>query len=454
MSPPISFPQTMNPPTDRFIELATQTFSDNEELKLTADDELRKRLEANHAQTEEIDEAARRLQEVCSQRNSRIWRPTLYLSALIISLCALAPLIGELWLFKQTTLAITRLTGALQPPSDAHLDHKLNREQMLLLFGDTSSDQVEDRWKPLWDSQPDNPAYLYKHAMEHLRSKKDLPAEIQQAVNRIDPDNGWYEAIQAGLAADGSAKRKYQSTLERKNLVTPKWEIQNPEKLNHSLQLLSQAMEKPGFTSYDAQILREQIPLLPVPDDYLSQMGPITYSASQTPSSIHLARIPSALGAGAQECAKQQDSEKLRRMFSDWETLADRQLRTGTSMVDLLVAQSIYQSPALNFRDAAQSLGLEKEAARFSRIAALQKQSKEQREREEPRAENRLLQQHGSILASMSLPIVLSRVNHPPPLSADDLKPSRHAEHSFYTRAAFSSAILLLGFCAALAALH
>lgn len=454
MSPPFSFPQTMNSPTDRFIELATRPLPNKPELELAAEDELRKRLEANQAEAGEIDDAARRLLQASSRRSTRLLRPALYLSALIISLGVLLPLIGELWLFSRTTLEITQLTRASTNPVSDHLAEKLGPEKFLLLFGDPKAGGLADRWKRLWDSQPDNPAYLYKHAMEHLRSKKVQPAEIQQAVDRIDPDNGCYEAIQAGLVADGAVKKKSQSTLDRKNLVTPKWEIQNPEKLKRSLQLLSQAMEKPGFTSYDAEMLKQQIPLLPVPDDYLTQMVPVTYCASQTPSSIHLARIPSALGAGAQECAKQHDSEKLRRMFNDWEKLADRQSRTGTSIVELLVAQAIYQSPALNFRDAAQSLGLEKEAARFSQIATAQKQAKEQREREEPRTEDTLLQQHGSILASMSLPIVLSRVNHPPPLSADDLKPSRHAEHSFYTRAAFSSAILLLGFCAGLAALH
>lgn len=446
----------MNPPTDRFIELATQPLDTNSELKLAAGDELRKRLEANLAGAGEIDEAARRLLQVSSRRSTRLLRPALYVAALIISLGVLLPLIGELWLFSRTTLAITQVTGPSVIPVADHLADKLGPEKTLLLFGDPETGGLTDRWKRLWNSQPGNPAYLSKHAMEHLRYKKGLPAEIQQAVDRIDPDNGWYEAIQAGLVADGAVKRKSQSTLERKNLVTPKWEIQDPEKLNRSLQLLSQAMEKPAFTNYDAEMLKLQIPLLPVPDDYLSQMVPVTYLASQTESSIHLGRIASAMAAAGQECLKQPDADKLRHLFYDWEKLAERQLHDGTSMVDLLVAQAIYQTPALNFRDAAQSLGLEKEAARFSRIAADQQQEREHREsqRGKPGKEDMLLQQHGSIHASMSIPALLSRVNHPPPLSADDLEPGRHAEHAFFTRAALSAAILVLGFCAGLAALH
>lgn len=456
MSPPISFPQTMNSPSDRFIELATRPLCDNSELKLAAEDDLRKRLDANHAEAGEIDEAAQRLQEASSRRITRLLRPALYVAALVISLGVLLPLITELWLFSRTTLAMTQLTGPSADPVADHLADKLGPEKMLLLFGDPEAGGLTDRWKRLWNSQPDNPAYLSKHAMEYLRHRKDLPPEVRQAVDRIDPDNGWYEAIQAGLVADGAVKRKSQSTLERKNLVTPKWEIQDPEKLNRSLLLLSQAMEKPAFTNHDAEMLKLQIPLLPVPDDYLSQMVPVTYLASRTESSIHLGRIASAMAAAAQECVKQPDADKLRRLFQDWEKLAERQTRDGTSMVDLLVAQAIYQTPALNFRDAAQSLGLEQEAARFSRIAADQQQEREQREskRGKPDTEDMLLQQHGSIHASMSIPVLLSRVNHPPPLSANDLEPGRHAEHAFFTRAAFSAAILVLGFCAGLAALH
>lgn len=456
MSPPFLFPQTMNPSIDRLIELATRPFSDNAELKLAADGELRKRIDAHHAQPDEINDAVRRFERAATSRVSGIWRPALYLSALIVSLCVLIPMFGELWLFRQSTLSMAPLTGAPQSPMEDLLGNKRSREQMLLLFGDTRSGIRENRWKPLWDSQRDNPAYLSKHATDLLRFKQDLPDEIQQAVERIDPANGWYDAIRSGMAASDAVTRKSRSYTDRKKHLTPQWEIQDPEKLKQALLHLGKAMEKPGFTNYDAEMLKEQIPLLPVPVDYLSQLIPITYLASQTTTSIHIGRIGSALGAGAQESTNQQDPEKLRRMIADWEQLASKQTRGGTSMVDLLVAKSIIQTPALNFRDAAQSLGLEKEAARFSRIASLQQQAEEEREfqRGKPQPENSLLQQHGSILASMSIPVVVSRVGKPPPLSRVDLDPSRHAEHAFFTRAAFSIAILLFGFLAGLAALH
>jgi hypothetical protein len=335
------------------------------------------------------------------------------------------------------------------------LGHDFTARERLLLFGNESASGSADRWKGLWDSEPDNPAFLAQYAAAYYSDFKNLSPEILEAATRIDPNNGWFIALSAGANAEVSVTKNKQTEQERKDLKAAVWKINDAEKLNAALALIHQAALKPEFNSHETELLGLRIPLLPKRTDFASQIPPVAYLASQSSSVIHLRKLIDALSAGAQECAARNDVAGFRQIVGDWQVLCHNVTDHGTTLVDLLVARVFYFGPAENFRDAAMSLGLDPDAARFTRLCELKKADKEFRSRRWTVTPiQTLIGNRSSLLASLTLPLMERQVASPPPLSAALLQPSRYADHALFLRAISLAAWLLLGVSAGFAALH
>jgi hypothetical protein len=129
--------------------------------------------------------------------------------------------------------------------------------------------------------------------------------------------------------------------------------------------------------------------------------------------------------------------------------------QNGDLLIDLLVAKAFISSPAANFRDAAQSLGLNDEAARFSAIHERVIAEKKSRTMNSWKSHSTdLAGSKGSVLASMTIPMLGRLVKSTPPVTEADLRPGRYADHAVFERAASFIAWALLGLCAGLAAIH
>jgi hypothetical protein len=445
----------MDPATDRFIELATRPLAGNAELHLAAAGELRRGLAENSASPGAIAQAADSLARADRHPRRHWWRMALYLTTLVVSLAALVyPLrmIHDFTLIKSLFLPTYDWLGEIKEPASS----TLTTQQKLLLYGKDGAINPEERWKPLWDSEPDNPAFLAQYAAAYFNENKTLSAEILDAAARIDPDNGWFPALAAVELVESAVTENPRTSKEKKDFKTPEWEIKDAEKLNKTLALIHQAAEKPRFTSYEETLIKQRIPLLPKRHDYVSQIPPIAYMASQTTAVLNLLRLSQAMAAGAQECAARNDVDGFRQIIGDWEHLAKQSTGNGFTLVDLLVARVFLFRPVANFRDAAQTLGLDEETLRFTKLNESQKSEKEARERRgklNSETEN-LVEKHGSLFASLSLPMVAKQVKSPPPLTAADLRPARYADNALFSRAASILAWAVLGLCSGFAALH
>jgi hypothetical protein len=439
----------MSSESERFIELATRPLDPNAELKLAAAEELRRRIEAQAAAEELIAESARALEHADKHPRRRYWRVALYLATLLVSLPMIVQSIRQVHAFTYVKDMISSFS-TLSEPVPNPIQARLTPEQKLLLFGDESA---RNPWKPLWDSAPDNPAYLAEYAKGYFREHKNLSPEILAAAERIDPDNGWFIALSAGAVADGAVTRGKLTTKEQKELKAPVWTINDPNKLRETLQLIRQVAQKPRFCNYEAELMRQRIPLLPKRIDCVSQIPPIAYVASQNSAVIHLRKLVDAMCAGAQECAANRDIEGFKQITNDWDALNSRQIGNSLTMIDLLVARVSYLAPAENFRDTALSLGLDQEAKRFTELVASKKAEKEARDKRSSSSEH-ITSFRGSLLASFTIPMLDRQVQNPPPLSEADLQPSRYADHALLMRVVALATWLLLGLVAGLAALH
>jgi hypothetical protein len=380
------------------------------------------------------------------------WRMALYLITLLVSLPVL---VHSAWQFVWFA-GVQRMTSPLAA-ANPHLPDILSGlkpQEKLLLFGDVTATRDAERWKPLWDSAPDNPAYLTNHAEAYFSDHHHLTPEILAAAARIDPDNGWLPALAAAGTVEGAMTQESRTYKERKEGKTPVWKIVDDKRLQEALAMIHQVAAKPVLTSYQTELLQQRIPLLPPRTDYVSQAPVMAYVASQGVAIVHLQKLGNALAAGAQQCAARQDVAGFRQITGDWRKLSLTSARGGETLIGLLVARGFFTSPLANFRDAAQALGLADEARRFADLherMAADKEARQQRGRTSPI--DTLLRSHGSMYASMSIPVIASQVANPPAITDNDLRPGRYADYALFERAASLIAWALLGMCAGAAAL-
>lgn len=444
----------MNPETERLIDLATRPLAGNAEINLAAAGDLRRQIETSAATPEDLSEAADSLERADRHPRRHYWRTTLYLTTFLVSLPVLGHTFRQLEGFSYAKDMIS-LFNSLSAPAADPLRKNLSPQQKLLLFGEESAPTKADRWRPLWDSEPDNPAFLAQYASGYFSEQNQLSPEILSAAEKIDSDNGWFIALSASGIADGVVTKEKQTTREKNGFQTPVWKINDPKKLNEVLALIHQAAEKPRFINYEEDLFKQRIPLLPRRIDCASQVPPFAYMASQTTAIIHLRKLLDVMCAGAQECETNHDAAGFHRIVSDWESLVANQTTNGLTLVDMLVARVFLLGPAENFRDAAKSLGLNQETSRFTQLLELKKTEKEARDnRRRGSPSEDLITSRGSLFATMTIPMIGRQVANPPLLTDADLKPSRYADHALFTRALSIVAWILFGLCAALAALQ
>jgi hypothetical protein len=258
----------------------------------------------------------------------------------------------------------------------------------------------------------------------------------------------------AGNTTGAVTKQKSaRGNREKENATL--WQIDDEKLLQEALAQIHQAALKPRFTGYQNELLKQRIPLFPPRTDFVSQLPPMIYIASQNAPGIHLRKLADLMSAGAQQSAVNKDITGFRQITGDWQSLAKSITRNGDLLIDLLVAKAFISSPLANFRDAAQALGLNDEAARFSELHKQFAAEKKSRNLDRSKSHaSDLASSKGSVLASMTIPMLGRQVKSPPSLTEGDLRPGRYADHAVLERAASFSAWVLLGLCAGLAALQ
>nr|MCU0748243.1 hypothetical protein [Akkermansiaceae bacterium] len=250
-------------------------------------------------------------------------------------------------------------------------------------------------------------------------------------------------------------KKSKGPTARALDIPTPAWEIIDSAKLQNALDLIHNTANKSRLGSDGNGILSQQIELLPERHDFMSQMYRIAYVAASTSYSIRFRKLADALAAGAQQCAATRDVEGFQRIKGDWEKISLTLTREGTTMVDLLVAKVFLFATVENFRDAAKTLGLEEDFKRFDQLHELKKADRARKTvkgRRDPIQD--LIRMRGSILATLSLPLLPNQTTSRVELTESDLRPSRYTDHALVSRAFSIIALLPLGIAALLAWMH
>ncbi|MCF7674740.1 MAG: hypothetical protein K9M97_05310, partial [Akkermansiaceae bacterium] len=441
----------MSAAADHFIEVTTRPMAHDEEIRVAAETELRERI-ATHGEGRdaELAEAAATLER--SDRSPlRKWRTVLVAAMLLVSLPMLGVGVWALATVKGVFRSAVPTQEGLRPMTSA-VPGGLSPAERLLLIGDPTGLTDAERWRPLWQSEPDNPVFLAKYAIAYFNTHKSLSPEIIEAANRVDPDNGWFTALAAsGLAKQAIEKLNITTKESQQGKATP-WRILDEAKFRESLALAHQAAEQPAFSTYQTEFHQLRVKLVPPPTDFVSTAVTLLHAADSDNGALPLRHLSDALAAAAQACAESHDAAGFDATLGDWLWLCRTTNRTANTLVGQLVAQAMISGPSRSFRDAARDLNLTKQE---EILAAVEEHLRLEREELRSNRGNQpiadLVRKRGSFMGALSLPMSSSLVRIPPPLTGDDLRPGRLANHALLDRMLAAAAWLLLGCGAAVA---
>ena len=442
----------MPDPAERFIEAATSPLADNPELQIAARHELTGIIEnAGPGTGDSLDTASARLE----QPHSGKWRYILYAITGIVSVVILASLAVSFLKFRDGAKAIGLMgtTSVSGPPNslEKHLARNLTPEQKLLLLGDTSRRGKAERFKGLWESDPENPAYFADYAAAHLSEHSSLPPDFIETGRKLDPGNAWFPIIAASEAAKQAMDSSKTTTASPGGAKIKS--IKDPAKLDEAIALLHEASSLKRFENYQIALLQQRIPLLPKRTDSLDQVIPMMYGATLTAPDMRVRHLADVVAAKASELAKAKNTQGFQQLLADWEAFTDTYIHSGFSnLVDMLVAMVTVHGPSKALSEAAADLGMPEEAARLkARHERFVEWKAMTRANNTANADMAL---HSSVLAGMSLPVVSKQSSRSPVISPEELKPGRLADHALAGRALSLIGWLLFGLAALGAGLY
>ncbi len=406
------------PAPERFIEAVTRPFAKrNAELHLTARSFLSKACEnGSLVRPECLNAATQRLESKSPRRWFADWKILFSLLAAVSAIIGLG--LGSKAIF------LTRKALRMEPArSLVEVTASLSPDEKLLLHGDTTKFGA-DRYKALWDSEPDNPAYFADYALRHVREHDDLPPDFLETAERLDPDNSWFVILAAGVEAKGaiSLKSRRRST----------YRIDDAEGFERALNLLHQAADCSRFDSYQGALSSERIALLPERTDFADQFLPVGYVAGLPSSSLEMRYVATAAKLQADRLAASKDAGAFHQLldgYTDWL----RQFATApkVAIVDALVLRACLTSPSKDFAEVAEQLGLAQEAEFW---LSIHEWSEREKIRREALKEGSDISSRSGFLAGLGLSVTSRQVENGPQLTEQDLKPSRLMEHELLSR--------------------
>lgn len=302
----------MDDPRKRFIEAAVRPFADNAELRLSATTLLETWAKApDHRDLEVIG----RWEEVDSRNRKPFVWIALFSILTLVSAAVLTASIRQAVGYQKIAGWFTGDFSGDFPEPETLIGGNLTEDQKLLLFGRSPASSKDARAKPLWDSEPDNPAYFAEYATAYQSEYGELPADFLDTARRLDPDNAWFTYLAAAAHAKGSYREKGSS-----------WEFSNPAKFAAAMALFREARAQPRCDNYRDLMLRKRIPLLPQ-TDLLENMNSIfAINTISTSSNIHIGHLTFAICAKGWQLAEDGDSAAFRVLLEDWDLLMRRML--------------------------------------------------------------------------------------------------------------------------------
>lgn len=435
-------------PADR-LAAAVLAPVQNDDQRATMDEHLRGQL-APHAagNGDKLDEIAARI-----GRADRLpwplrrWQMLLTILMLAVS----APLV--FWAGASAVRSVGGLRILWQEPgvkAEGGSGHPaLSSEARLVLHGAPGAATPADRWRPLWENAPDNPAFLAKYALGSWQTDQRLAPEIVATARRIDPDNGWFIALEAAAEARHAVTAGKLSEKDAKAGKARPITTNDGAALDRAMALLREARGKPRFDSYQTELHRGRMAVVPRPEDFISSLTAFAAAVDTDEPLLPLRDLAYALSARAEQCGRSGDATGFDETLALSRWLWQTSLRESDTLVGQLLGKAMATMQLRHFRDAATALGRDGQAATFAAVDQSQRELRERLRTSRARdALSDLLTQRGAITVKLSTATGASLVQEPPDIREDDLKPGRLVEHALVDRMFTGLTWVILGVCA------
>lgn len=408
--------------------------------------------------TSELTVASERMGSLASaiRRKGFICLSALAFSVLGIWLTMISIEAAMLYRLKKSTPI---LFAPYDPPRIKNLDA---RGELLLYGGPPRADQAE-QMRPLWESEPTNPAFYAEYVRHYLGEKKQLPPDFLSTAARIDPDNGWFTALAAAVEAEDAVK-KSQTKVHPRSPMTPElarqfpleerpaerrkivyqMEIIDEAKAEKALALWRKSLQQGKYDDYEMEMHRLRVPYLERQNSYIGQYDVFLYSP---PSTLLKQRYLSDLIV-AYLYNDDLSAEEKTRLLQNCEAHMKKLCSAPSSdLINELMNHGITDSLAKNSKLMAPE-GVSSQLLAQMKTLSESIDSRERVRRDHARNARNIasLKRHASSLAAFSAPAVLQQSTTVSWPEAEELEPQRRAEHAYALRL-ITLVSMLVAFC-------
>ncbi|BDS08636.1 hypothetical protein NT6N_36760 [Oceaniferula spumae] len=448
----------------RFKDVATQDFGEDEEARYRAFELLDNEMQASDA----LEPAIADLEK--SQVTRQWLRWSFYGLTLLIGLWIVIS-DGKQTIEDRSYIFIPGMGGSSMigsgPSDQATWGTELSREEKIILYGDTRYSTRSQQMHGLWAMEPENPAYFIEYAMAYHEDTGILPADFLKQANEIDPDNGWYSLVLAGVTSKdtvqkkprakpasnprgGRGKRMTPKARARENTAPVKkplveYEVIDEANFKEALAGLYRSASMPQYESHQLGLFKKRISLLPQGGDFVTRLKPIAYMAAMPSHVFRVFGLHRVVRAEASRCGQEKDAEGLKKLISAWEITGRRLNADTVTLIDALIARAWVEGSLETFAKAALECDMPEVAKRFTELDEDAKTRKELRNERSKETESfNILEKKGGMLQVMGMPMIDRQVDFPDEVGDVHLKPGRMVDHAFFGRMLSASAWLLM----------
>ncbi|MBK1825431.1 hypothetical protein [Haloferula rosea] len=428
----------MSEATENFVDAVVAPLEDDAELSLTARQQLGETLDPGVPESE-VASASERVGRSAWKR----WQKGWLIAVLLVSVPMVLLTVGKL------RRSVNEVRGAINPiwtmavqEPNAHpaWAQGMGTEARLILFGAEGAVTEVDRWRPLWESDRENPVYYQKFVMVQQNEEKRLPADFLEFAQSIDPGNGWYRVVVAAHEMDHLIKMGSIPRADREAGKAIPYEILDEDEFGKRIALLHEASAAPRLVSHHKDLVELQFKLMPRPRDFPELVRSYMIFADTTigMSSMKSSRL---IAAEAQRCQREGDRDAFLKLEKTWKRMVETQIEQSNTLVEALIAQAFMSGTLSSMRDAAIALEVNDEA--WTDLETAIRERKE--EISKAPLDEAVISQHGSMLASLSLPMVGRMIRGMDPLTREELLPSVRVDQAFLGRILCASGWQVVG---------
>jgi len=221
----------------------------------------------------------------------------------------------------------------------------LTRNDIVYLFGSENPEFTDqNRTQAMVEAFPDDPK-IYAHFVAKHFPK--LPDNYRETVNRIAPDNGWFDEVEASTLGRSFIREEKiplsevkkpgpeTGSKKRRRRVARTRKVVDYEILGQMVELLHQAAEKPNNTDYSASLARERIALLSNKGDYQSRnLELITSIAYNGRTSTIIRKMMTSY---CDHLIEKGDAAEFKRLVGTVQSLSRNHLRGAADILSFLI---------------------------------------------------------------------------------------------------------------------